>query len=709
MALTPEALRRSRSAPTPGPANILDTLSDADRVELRNELLTELGDTIAVGTGDPADQGKTFDAFTLEPVSLPVLGGSVQVLSGPLGAAFGGAVRPPTQIGGGLTGATFGGALAAPNSGQGEPGPPGPAGPAGGGTKHGLLDGAPMVATGLARLSNGLKAGGASARVRHVATTDGADLRLWYGGGAVMSNLYDPKLNAVRFKVGLEFPDLGGDAIIPVTFGGKSYGELDPYGAPVRSDPIPVEVSEGDVFFSRVYVYTPFGPTVTLAAEAAIGASTLQLSSLPRATGWALLNDSNPEWVEIVGYSGASAPFTAILASPVTGGTGTPANHPSGRTLGQQVLFTTGLRVDLDEGYALEEDLAHSGAFDDADLTLGGTVLTADAAEGDTIIQVGTQQTQFMAMGPLIVGNGHASQETRGLRSVQAGARIHLSEPLENAHATGQTVSSTVLSNRYGLAPTAITADRTTGTRRPGLVAFGDSIMRGAGTLLGLPLGFIDRAADAAPIALLNAGRNADQADEFVDGLVLTYNLARRQLLTAGDILVTHWSNDVGEAGSVGVLLARHSATWALARERGMTVAACTILPRSRTNDFGMSIEGQTTDTGLEPIRVPFNETLRGWVETWEGPLDRFGRGCMGRVDQTSDGYLVHGLTWVLDIAHAIESAVNSGLWRVDAGPLSDYIDIPSSSLKRMVHPTPGESGGNALIASYLDLTLLEA
>lgn len=656
------------------------------------------------------------DGWAQLPPPTIIEGGSTQVLVSAGESAFGPAVaRPPVAVpadaaagtpslrtlGAGSTQAlnkATADALYAPAGSE------APEAAAAGARAGGILNGLPMVATGLAKVSSGFVAGGASARIQHVVTTAGADLRFWYGGGAPISHLYDPKENPVRFRVGVEVPGLAGDEVIPLTFGGKPYGELGPYGAPVCSDPLPIEVQAGDVLYTRPYVYAPVGPPVALAAAAAINDTTLQLATMPREVGTVQLDLTNPEFVTIYAVTGESAPFTAHLAAPLT------KAHNSGRTLGQVLLMTAGLRTDRDEGYAQDEDLSYGGTFDPADLTLGGTPLVASAAAGDSIIQVGTQQSQYVSVGPLIVGNGHSSAETRGLRTLQTSARIFLSEPLENPHSVGQTVSSTILSNRYGLAPTAITADRTTGTRRPAMVGIGDSIMRGAGTLLGEPLGFIDRAATRDEVPFINCGRNGDFASAFVDGITRTYNYGRKQMLTAGDYVVTHWSNDLGvpPANTPEGLLAAIDATWALARARGLKIAACTILPRSQTSDFGMTLENMEPDEAREAIRVPFNDELRSWVTEWVGP-ERFDRGIMGRIDPTSAGATTYGLSWIIDIAEAIESAHNSGLWRVDGAPLSDHVDITTSVLERMVHPTPGEAGGNALIASYIDLTVLEA
>lgn len=578
--------------------------------------------------------------------------------------------------------------------GTGEQGPPGVTGPPGPGAKLGLVDGRPLVATGLARVSNGLKARGASSLVRHVITSDCSDLRFWYAGGLTMEGLYDPVFNPVRIKVGVWIPGIDDDPIFKLTFRGREFAELGPGGAPIPSDPFPRELQAGTELYTRAYAYTPFGPVVSLAAAANINDPTLQLSALPRATGWALLDDTNPEWVEIVTYSGTTAPFTAVLASPLT------KAHAINRTIGQQIVLTTALRKDLDEGYALDEDLAHSGTFDPADMANGATTLAAPAAANDTIISV--TNSQFVNDGPLLIGSG-GGQETVDVHSVQLASRVHLADPLAGPHAAGAPVASTALSSRYGLAPVAITADRTPagGIVVPSFLGVGDSIMRGAGTLLGLPLGFADRAADVDDLPFINIGKNAEQGNRFVTD---TGNHRRRSLYTVCDWAIEEYSNDLDGAGSAAGLLALKATVWALATARGLRLATCTILPRPASTDFGMTVGNQTADPGREPIRVPYNDTLRDWVADWDGPITRFGRGIMGRCATGSNPY---GVEWVIDIAHAIESAVNSGLWRVDGGPYSDCGQHPNGlpGVQQLVHPTV--PAGHQLIADHIDLTLL--
>lgn len=280
-------------------------------------------------------------------------------------------------------------------------------------------------------------------------------------------------------------------------------------------------------------------------------------------------------------------------------------------------------------------------------------------------------------------------EEKVQMSSSQSATRLHLATPTRHRHAA----SASILWQGQGiaaLAPTFIAADQVSAASVGGIAGVGDSLTDDKPGLGSQPRSWLDLAGERDGVSIQNVARQG----EYVSAFIAHPDVAnRRKLIPTARWMTEMGTNDMG--GGIGLedLKTLKRGFWQeLGADQGIKVIACIPPPRSSaTSDNWMSVPGQTRFAGWENVRVPYAEWLRDMVTEWVGPVDAtIGRGIMGRCDNNSEIPV-----WVFDLGAALESAVDSGYWRIIGG-------LPTT--RDGIHLT---DNANAHLASLLDLSLL--
>lgn len=279
--------------------------------------------------------------------------------------------------------------------------------------------------------------------------------------------------------------------------------------------------------------------------------------------------------------------------------------------------------------------------------------------------------------------------------STQSATRIHLQNATRNQH-TASAAITWQGEGQIGLAPTFIAAQQVSADSVGGILGVGDSLTDDKPTLGAQPRGWLDIAGERDGVSIQNV---ALQGQEVANFLTSDSTIPRRRLIKTARWMTEMGTNDMGGGKSFATLQTLKRQFWQqIGIDNGLKVIACippprtgNITPISGTTDNWMTVENQTRFDGWEDLRVQFASWLRGMVTEWVGPTDStLGRGIMGRCDNNSEAP-----SWVFDLGGALESALNSGKYRVMSG-------LPT--VRDGIHPT---DNAHAYLASLLDLTLL--
>lgn len=279
--------------------------------------------------------------------------------------------------------------------------------------------------------------------------------------------------------------------------------------------------------------------------------------------------------------------------------------------------------------------------------------------------------------------------------STQSATRIHLQSATRNQHAASAAITWQG-EGQMGLAPTFIAAQQISADSVGGIVGIGDSLTDDKPTLGAQPRGWLDIAGERDGVSIQNVARQSELVEAFITS---PSTEPRRRLIKTARWMTEMGTNDMGGGKSFATLQTLKRQFWQqLGLDNGLKVIACippprtgNITPISGTTDNWMTVENQTRFDGWEDLRVQLAAWLRGMVAEWVGPTDSvLGRGIMGRCDNNNEAP-----SWVFDLGGALESALDSGKYRVVSG---------RPTVRDGIHPT---DNAHAYLASLLDLTLL--
>lgn len=121
-------------------------------------------------------------------------------------------------------------------------------------------------------------------------------------------------------------------------------------------------------------------------------------------------------------------------------------------------------------------------------------------------------------------------------------------------------------------------------------------------------------------------------------------------------------ANDVGRPDAV---LEQYVEHWTWAKNQGVKVYQATVLPIASSTDRFATLEGQTPRDTNE-TRIRWNEWLRDGAPLLDS------KPALGTADPRAirAGEPGHPLDGYIETADAVESSRNSGIWRVDQGPI---------------------------------------
>lgn len=249
----------------------------------------------------------------------------------------------------------------------------------------------------------------------------------------------------------------------------------------------------------------------------------------------------------------------------------------------------------------------------------------------------------------------------------------HIARPGEGyetgASVTDKTLSGTVTTaETRGFGPSLILAEARAGL--PLVAAIGDSILYGQNdvtTTLGSTTdrGFIARAMLTGQVPYTKIGSGGDKTSGFKTWA----NSYNRRLLVPGatHAVVYIGINGLRQGDTAASVIADLTIIYQWLADLGIEVWACTIGPRSTSTDSWATTVNQTPDT-YNANRVTVNE----WIRTTPAPL-----------------------TGYFDVADTIESARNSGIWKVNGSAFYYTTDG--------LHPS---TRGHELMAPAIDTTV---
>lgn len=374
------------------------------------------------------------------------------------------------------------------------------------------------------------------------------------------------------------------------------------------------------------------------------------------------------------GTQGVIAPAESVIKFTTTAGS-TTCTLVSGEPVGGNTQLTNG------------DELLFCQITGSNGLTVDGRVFVRDVS-GQTF------KLCWLPDGDPITLTGGATvlaivEEKVQMSSSQSATRLHLTAATRHRHAA----SASIVWQGQGiaaLAPTFIAADQVSAASVGGIAGVGDSLTDDKPTLGAQPRSWLDLAGERDGVSIQNVARQGEYVGAFLDDPNMA---ARRKLIPTARWMTEMGTNDMGGGISLANLQILKRQIWQeLGADQGIKVIACIPPPRSSgTSDNWMSVLGQTRFTGWEDLRVPYAAWLRNMVTEWVGPVDStIGRGIMGRCDNNSEIPV-----WVFDLGAALESAVDSGYWRIISG-------LPTT--RDGIHLT---DNANAHLATLLDFTHL--
>lgn len=469
-----------------------------------------------------------------------------------------------------------------------------------------LVGGGTIVASGLGSASVDVTSVGYTDTLkRHFALSGCSDIRLGYSGIGTSGSSEVPIANPVLIRAGVGLTPTG--TPVPVTFGGKQTGQLEPGGF-LLSDPIAIDPDTGTSFYSRTRQESPLGPSIAFSTGISAADTSFQTATLPNpallsASGSAVvqLSGTTIDQVTIVSITG-TGPYTWTLKS----GTTIAHSHTTSNTVYQQTYSNAFAYLDYGEAGLQNSatDFSYSGTFSSP----GQNVRTIS-----TTVLAGVQEiliNNYIYAPSLILNTGGGSQEQVTPVTVYFdGTNYHLmlAAPTINGHNSTETVTPN-LANAYfaaGFSPSVITADRVraTSARQKTVIVCGDSITQGTGyTARGLSSWATLAFEGKRPY--VNTALGGESGATFA---TLAGSALRRSWFSVGDwLLYAYGANDLGLTGAQ--IWANTQIVLNLAKNRGLRTAVCTVTPRT-TGTF-LTAAGQSTGVN-EQHRLDYNGLVR--------------------------------------------------------------------------------------------------
>lgn len=217
--------------------------------------------------------------------------------------------------------------------------------------------------------------------------------------------------------------------------------------------------------------------------------------------------------------------------------------------------------------------------------------------------------------------------------------------------------------------------------RAVGLV--GDSITQGANHDTDAYKGPFALALDTQKVPYVKIAKGGETAQAFASLAVSS----RRLALIAGctDAICQYGTNDL-TTRSLALFQADLITIWQRLIRTGVRVRQTTITPRTTSTDSFATPGGQTPVAGFTVggVRQQFNDWLRDGAPMLNGAAVATGSSAAGTLRAGATG---HPLVGFIDVADAVESARNSGVWKASYtnDGIHPYGDTPRAAIAAVV------------------------
>ena len=264
------------------------------------------------------------------------------------------------------------------------------------------------------------------------------------------------------------------------------------------------------------------------------------------------------------------------------------------------------------------------------------------------------------------VGIGFKKGDTfysRTCVSVTSGQKYPLGVKTNSANegvGSGDLADGSVPTNATrGYGPIAVMGTPASATSSPILITQGDSITCGYGDTNGSSddYGFVSRAFDGV-LGYVNLGLSSSSTSGAITGTGSARRMRIADAITADAALLMYGTNDAAGGDTASILIGNLIKWWLINWQRGLKCFAATIPPQTTSTDVWATTANQTISTG-----VACRQGLNNWIRDG-APMDwaTFTAAAIGGVG-VRIGDAGHPITAYFELADAVESARNSGLW----------------------------------------------
>lgn len=232
-------------------------------------------------------------------------------------------------------------------------------------------------------------------------------------------------------------------------------------------------------------------------------------------------------------------------------------------------------------------------------------------------------------------------------------------EGLAATDLTAAAAGAVTASASWVWAPSGFLSTTRLGSKNAAIGICGDSIAYGQGDSTGDVYGYLVRSANTAGLPWVMAAR----ASETV-GAVVDINYRHRGPLVSGcqRVYTAYGRNDLTNGNATSLIQINLVKFWKRIARRGPIQYAMTVTPRTTSTDAWATTANQTTaDAAQETRRVELNTWLRAGAPLDPTTLLAVAAGTAGAVVA---GQAAHPLAGIVEVADAVETARNSGIWK---------------------------------------------
>lgn len=226
-----------------------------------------------------------------------------------------------------------------------------------------------------------------------------------------------------------------------------------------------------------------------------------------------------------------------------------------------------------------------------------------------------------------------------------------------------QTASGSIATvNERSYGPVAVLGVPIAGRSRS-VALSGDSILFGSGDYPN-DRGWAVRALVAANIGHMQIAKPGEQITT-VSNAASVNAYVRRYALSFGctDVIEAYGRNDYANGRTLAQLQVDKLVIWARWQVRRMRIWTATLIPGTTSTDGWTTTGNQTVVTG-ESVRLAYNGWVRDGAPILNGSAAATGSNANGTLRAGASG---HPLTGYIELADTVESARDSGFWKVGA------------------------------------------